>query len=173
MAVLRNTEHISGLSELERALNQLPQEIAKGSVRKGLRAAGNVWKAEINKQVRSLPGPYRRLKLKANIAVAVQRYYKKKGNLVARVRWKSAAGEDRDKSKFPFYWHWVEFGRDPGCATSSSGRRVCWGRLPPRRPMLTAFNISTRRAIDAFMETTAKSVPLEIQRVARRNARRR
>lgn len=113
MAAEGVTVKITGLAELKRAFNGLPDKLRNKVLVKALRAGGRVVQKAARQAVPILaePGPYRtKGLLRRKLSVRVSKSSKRAGDVGVFVNVKPLKGGGAKNKLDPYYWRFVAFG---------------------------------------------------------------
>ena len=186
---MANLRHIKGLDEFQRALEQLPKNIARNVLRDAVKAGAKVLRQEAEVLAPVYHGDDPRVeqgRIKANIYQAhiaelsnefLQTYYVGVRSGKKRGKYKMTVG---DKTVYldAFYWWWVEFGHfyvppgiQKGKGTSAHNRahrdaaHLAGVWIEPRSFIRPAFAIAKDDAINAMVDYMAKRIPKEAEKL--------
>lgn len=183
---MANLQHIKGLDEFQRALQQLPQRIAKNVLRGAVRAGAVVLQQEAVHLAPEYDGgdePDKRVD-KGLIKRAI--YSKQIPELSNEMQQTFYVGVRRGKkstvkvkgqkvSVDAYYWTWLEFGhfyvpKQPAGTTQKKNREAhktgpnaIW--VEPRSFMRPAFAIAKDQAINAMVDYMERRIPIEAQKL--------
>jgi HK97 gp10 family phage protein len=178
--------HVDGLSELKKALQQLPKNIAKNVLRGAVNAGAVVIRDEAKLRAPVMPeaapdhqppGTLRRAIIVKQIpekSGATQQTYYVTVRQGKRYRGQGAKG---NKSQDAFYAKWVEFGHyyvppKPKGASWKKHRDMTKGNagakwVPPKPFLRPAFEAKKRDAVAAIKAYLEKRIPQEVEKARR------
>jgi hypothetical protein len=145
----------------------LPGALQRNVLRSALRAGVNEFKKAVAAEIQiSTPPQYRRIRQRRNLAVGVTRYRRGQTTMTGFLRYRSAPRANKLAMEYgdaPFYWVWVEYGRNTG-GFDKRGRRI--GAMPGVRtgPMQRAFPGAVDGATRAFMAKARERLPIALEK---------
>ena len=186
---MANLRHIKGLDEFQRALEQLPKNIARNVLRGAVNAGAKVLREEAEVLAPVYEGDDPRVepgRIKENV---YQKHIAELSNEFLQTYYVGVrSGKRRGKYKVvvdgkttyldAFYWWWVEFGhfyvppgiqKGKGTGAANKAHRESahlagvW--IEPRSFIRPAFAIAKNDAIDAMVNYMARRIPKEAEKL--------
>lgn len=170
---------IDGLKELDNALRQLPDNVAKRALKRAVRAGAN----EIRKEIRAR-APFRHIK-QAIIVLQADR----SGTSVYTVSYDIGINLKKGRPRAPD-WHWWEFGiphswsivvgTRRGKRSVSTGKKVLsdgdqtYGKFTTHPPLRArpffrpGAEAGAQKAVDVMKNTLAQAIIIEASKLARK-----
>ena len=146
---MADTRHVAGLSDLSRAMKELPLNIARNLLRRGASAGA----AQIRDAARD-KAPVLTGEMKRDIQIKRERTesdYIARYSVFVRAGKKSRlSGRGRNVEKDSYYWRFVEFGTSKMAAQ------------PFMRP---AFETTKEKAVETAKQIWTEGIPLEVAKL--------